>query len=146
MRPICAFLLFPLLASAGPKEDERDVAAVLKAQEDGWNKGDLEAYMAGYWKSPDLTFVSGGTVTKGWEQTLERYRKRYKGDGKEMGTVTFRDVETTMESDKLAIVRGRWELKFKNAKEKPGGRFTLLVRKLPEGWRVTYDHTSSDEK
>lgn len=121
---------------------ENDIRKVLKAQDDAWNKGDIEGFMATYWKSPKLTFISGGELTTGWEQTLERYRKRYKGEGKEMGKLSFSDVEVTMLNDNSAFVRGRFQLV--RSKDKPSGRFTLIVRKLPEGWRIVHDHTSSD--
>src|SRR2546427_11425070 len=53
------------------------VRDVLVRQQDAWNRHDLEAFMSGYWNSPDLTFFSGANVTTGWQATLERYRKRY---------------------------------------------------------------------
>ena len=28
---------------------------------------------------------------------------------------------------------------------KPGGLFTLIVRKFPEGWKIVHDHTSAEE-
>src|SRR5262245_32515366 len=43
------------------------VKAVLNAQEDAWNRGDVDAFMQHYWKSDDLTFSSGGQTTRGWQ-------------------------------------------------------------------------------
>jgi beta-aspartyl-peptidase (threonine type) len=43
-------------------------------------------------------------------------------------------------SPKSAFVRGRWQLV--TDKEKLGGLFTLIFKKLPEGWRIVHDHTS----
>jgi beta-aspartyl-peptidase (threonine type) len=106
-----------------------------------WNKGDLEGYMKGYWNSPDLTFYSGGDITSGWQPTLERYRKRYKSEGREMGKLTFSDLRIKLASSDMAWVRGRWQLK--TSKDTPGGLFTLLVERRPEGWRIIHDHTSA---
>src|SRR5438105_10690712 len=78
---------------ADPRADEAAIRKVLDDQAAAWNKGDLEAFMAGYWKSPNLTFTSGNNKTKGWDATLERYKKRYQGEGKEMGKLTFSEVE-----------------------------------------------------
>ena len=61
------------------------VTKVLEDQAAAWNKGDLPGFMEGYWKSPDLRFLSGKTVTEGWQATLDRYRKKYQADGKKMG-------------------------------------------------------------
>src|SRR5262249_37246654 len=58
-----------------------EVLAVLRSQCAAWNRGDLEGFMdAGYWRSPDLTFFSQGSITKGYDAVLERYTKRYKSE------------------------------------------------------------------
>jgi beta-aspartyl-peptidase (threonine type) len=72
---------------------------------------------------------------------LERYQKKYKSDGKEMGALSFSELDIRVLGTEDAIVRGRWQLKFKDGKA-PGGLYTLWLRKLPEGWRIVHDHTS----
>jgi ketosteroid isomerase-like protein len=116
---------------------EKGVRAILDAQVAAWNRGNIEAFMEGYWKSPELTFVSGTSVTKGWDETLARYRKRYQSEGREMGTLTFDDLDIQVFSKDAAVVRGAWKLKMKD-----GGRFTLIFKRVKEGWRIVYDHTS----
>lgn len=116
------------------------IEKVLTDQVLAWNKGDLEGFMAGYWQSPELSFYSGKTTTSGWQQTLDRYRLRYQSEGKEMGTLAFKDLEIEMLGQSNAFVRGKWQLELKN--ETVGGIFTLVLRKFPSGWRVIHDHTS----
>jgi beta-aspartyl-peptidase (threonine type) len=120
---------------------EAAIRQVLDAQVAAWNKGDLEAFLAGYWNSPELSFFSAGDKTRGWQATLERYRKRYQSGGAEMGRLTFRELEVEVLGPDSAFVRGRWQLERK--KDKPGGLFTLLFKRMPEGWRIVHDHTSS---
>jgi beta-aspartyl-peptidase (threonine type) len=117
------------------------IQAVLDAQVAAWNRRDLEGFMRGYWNSPDLSFFSGKVQTSGWKATLQRYRDRYQAGGKEMGTLAFHTVVIDVLSPQFALVRGRWQLQ--TSKEKPGGLFTLLFRKQPDGWRIIHDHTSS---
>jgi beta-aspartyl-peptidase (threonine type) len=124
----------------------KDVLSLMNFQADAWNRGDLEGYMAGYWKSPELKFISDGTVTQGWEATLERYRKRYKADGKEMGKLRFSDIEVIYVSENLAFVTGRWALTFSKSPDKPAGGYTLVVMNMADGWRVVVDNTTSDKK
>src|SRR5258708_14001935 len=97
---------------SAPKNTESDhqaeVQAVLMGQIDAWNRGDLEGYMAGYWKSPDLVFFSNGSETLGWQPTLDRYRSRYQGAGKEMGNLDFPQMEIVMLGPESAMARGRW--------------------------------------
>src|SRR5262249_32222480 len=55
----------------------KQVVAVLNKQVEAWNRRDLEAFMQGYWRSPELTFYSGASPLSGWQSTLDRYRQRY---------------------------------------------------------------------
>jgi ketosteroid isomerase-like protein len=126
---------------AGRSALEQEIQAVLDAQVEAWNKRDLEEFMVGYWKSPDLTFFSGGDVTSGWQQTLDRYRKRYQSEGREMGKLAFSDLRIKQAGDETAWVRGRFKLV--TSKEAFGGLFTLVFQRMPEGWRIVHDHTSS---
>jgi ketosteroid isomerase-like protein len=132
---------FNAFAQNSSDPDKSAIRALLARQVDAWNRGDLEGFMAGYWKSPELSFISGTTEMRGWEATLERYRKKYQGEGKEMGKLDFFDLRVEMLGPEAALVRGHWHLKMKNGQE-PGGLFTLVLRKFPEGWRIVHDHTS----
>jgi beta-aspartyl-peptidase (threonine type) len=134
------------LAGAAPdpaaRGDDADKAVrkVMADQQDAWNKGDLEGFMAGYWASDDLRFFSGGDVTSGWKATLERYRTKYQSEGKEMGKLTFSDLDVVVLGPDAALARGRWKLKM--SKDEPGGLFTLVFKRFPDGWRIIHDHTS----
>ena len=141
---LAVVLLFSSSAALGQNAAEAgksDIRALFAKQVDAWNRGDLEGFMAGYWKSPELSFISGTTETRGWEPTLERYRKKYQGEGKEMGKLDFFDLRVEMLGPEAAFVRGHWHLKMKNGQE-PGGLFTLVLRKFADGWRIVHDHTS----
>jgi beta-aspartyl-peptidase (threonine type) len=122
----------------------RDARSVLDAQVEAWNRGDLEGFMAGYWRSPDLVFCSGSTVTKGWDETLARYRKRYQAEGREMGKLRFDGIEVIPLGEDAALARGAWRLVMADGQE-PNGLFTLLLRRLDGTWRIVHDHTSSGE-
>ena len=148
---LAAFLLTAILPSSisaqrkagSGKHHDRIVAAVrtvLDAQVEAWNRGDIEGYMAGYWRSEKTIFISGDSVTRGWETVLARYKKNYDSREK-MGTLTFSDLEITTIGNGAAVANGRWHLQ--RAKDEPHGRFTLIFRKTRQGWRIVHDHTSS---
>jgi beta-aspartyl-peptidase (threonine type) len=132
----------PARVGAAPPEAATQISTLLQQQVEAWNKHDLEAFMAGYWHSPGLTFFSGGTVTKGWEPTLERYRERYQSQGSEMGKLTMTGIEVAELGPDAACVTGQWRLEMPNGKT-PHGLYTLVLRKFPEGWRIVHDHTSA---
>lgn len=96
--------------------------------------------MDGYWRSDELTFVSGGDVTKGWQPTLDRYKAKYT-DRAVMGRLAFSDLNVRELARDAALVSGRWHLE----RDEPiGGRFTLLFRIEHGRWVIVYDHTSVD--
>jgi beta-aspartyl-peptidase (threonine type) len=133
--------LLDVFAAARDDLAKLAVQQVLDDQVAAWNKGDLEGFMAGYWKSDDLTFFSGNDVTRGWKATLERYRKRYQADGKEMGKLTFSELKIEMLGEESALVRGRW--KVVTSKETLQGLFTVIFKKTSDGWKIVHDHTSA---
>lgn len=144
---ICFFILFAHgsvnSASTGQNPDA-EIRAVLAAQTAAWNEGKLEAFMAGYWRSPDLSFFSGGRKLSGWEATLERYRETYQSAGKEMGKLDFSELDLQLLAENAALARGRWRLKLSDGKEL-GGLFTLIFRRFDQGWKIVHDHTSSNQ-
>jgi uncharacterized protein (TIGR02246 family) len=145
------FVLIVLLAGAalGHPQDsaaagsEAAIRAVLQSQVEAWNHHDLERFMSGYWNSPELTFFSGTTETKGWQPTLERYKSKYQGEGRFMGTLSFSDLTVQVLGPDAAFVRGRFRLVMPDGTQ-PQGVFTLIFRKFPEGWRIIHDHTCSE--
>jgi len=135
-----------LLSGLGVQAADNPVPAILRvlqAQTEAWNRGDLEAYMEGYWKSDKLTFYGGGTVVRGWQATLERYRRRYQSEGRDMGRLDFPDQEVEILGPDTALARGHYHLSMPDGSE-PRGLYTVILRKLPEGWRIVHDHSSSE--
>jgi uncharacterized protein (TIGR02246 family) len=143
-------LCLPISASAQLSNETRSKAAiraVLDAQAAAWNRGDVDGYMDGYDRSPNTEFVSGDTITRGWQQVLDRYKQRYDTRDK-MGALTFSDLKITVLSNDAALVLGRWRLQRVTSPSlrtngEPHGTFTLLFRKTKAGWRIVHDHTSS---
>lgn len=136
----------PVLAQkAGPADGEAAIRAVLDAQTLAWNKGNLEEFMQGYWRSEKLTFYSGGGKRAGYDAVLERYRKTYQAEGKEMGKLAFGDLVIELLGKKAAFVRGRYELTMSDGK-KLSGSYTLVLRQFKKnGWKIIHDHTSADQ-
>lgn len=146
-RWVCLVLFLSISGNVSIHADERGSATqaiqqVLDLQVAAWNNQDLGSFMKGYWKSEKLSFFSGGKRTMGWQATLERYQKRYQGEGKEMGKLRFTEMEIDLQGPDAALVRGRFNLV--TSRDKPTGLFTLLFKKFPEGWLIVHDHSSAD--
>jgi ketosteroid isomerase-like protein len=134
-------LAFPIFTQSPQQKSqiEIDVLAVMARQTGAWNRGDIEGYMQGYWKSENLVFASGDRITRGWQATLDRYKKSYDTKAK-MGELTFADVEINVLSKDIAVVVGSWSLV--REKDNPKGKFTVIFQRMREGWRIIHDHTS----
>ena len=141
-RPMMRWLI--LLCCSPLFAQEPEIRAILGNTEAAWNRGDLEAFMAGYWKSPELTFFSGGQEQHGWQATLDRYKAKYASPGHEMGKLEFSNLRTEMLGPEAAFVRGEWHLTMPDGKT-PHGLFTLVFRKFADGWKIVHDHTSAAE-
>lgn len=145
MKTIVISLFILLLAGTVLAQSEKqkakirvEITKVMTDQAAAWNKGDIEGFMQGYWNSPDLVFVST-EVTRGWQPTLDRYKKSYDSRAK-MGTLTFSDLEIDIFSKNAAKVLGSWSLA--REKDNPHGKFTLIFKKFKDGWKIVQDHTS----
>jgi beta-aspartyl-peptidase (threonine type) len=143
-----ALLIFTLLASAQSGADSypKDRAAItqlLTTQQDDWNKGNVDAFMSAYWKSPDLTFVGASGLQRGYDAVYARYKKAYP-DGAAMGHLDFSELEFHFTGNDGALVIGHWHLtREKSGGGDIGGVFSLVWQRFPEGWRIIHDHTSA---
>lgn len=115
-----------------------EITKVMTDQAVAWNNGDIDGFMKGYWRSEKLVFVSS-EVTRGWQPTLDRYKKSYDSRAK-MGTLSFSDLEIEVFSKDSAAVLGSWSLA--RDKDNPHGKFTLIFKRFKDGWKIVHDHTS----
>jgi beta-aspartyl-peptidase (threonine type) len=138
------FFLAQKYAFATPADgrgaDREAIHAVLEAQQTAWNRGDVDAFLVGYWRSPELTFSGSSGVARGWDGVLARYKKNYPDRGA-MGQLDFSELEFRFLGSEAALVLGRWHLK--REKDDVGGVFTLVWQRFPDGWKIIHDHTSA---
>lgn len=138
MKKLILFLAI-LMSNYGVFAQEKEIRNLLEQQRLDWNKGNLEAYMQGYWKSDSLLFVGKNGAKYGWKNTLDNYKKGYP-DKATMGFLTFDIKEIKMIDATHAFVLGAWNLK--REKDEPKGYFTLLVQKFESDWKIIVDHSS----
>jgi uncharacterized protein (TIGR02246 family) len=120
--------------------DREAVRAVLSAQQTAWNRGDVDAFLVGYWHSPGLTFSGSSGVARGWDGVMARYKKNYP-DRAAMGQLDFSELEFRFLGPDAALVLGHWHLK--REKDELGGVFSLVWQRFPDGWKIVHDHTSA---
>ena len=146
MRLLCCALLslVALGAAAADTPATTAIRNVLAVQQGAWNRGDLEAFMQGYWKGEDIRFAGGDSFKYGWQSTLDGYKKSYPTPAA-MGKLDFDLVEVREVGPDAAYVFGKWHLTRANeAPDKaPHGLFTLLFERKNGNWVITRDHSSA---
>jgi ketosteroid isomerase-like protein len=130
--------LTSLLMHSQKSTIEKELIRIHDLQRQAWNEGNIEGFMAHYWKSPKMTFQSGDSRLMGWDALLDRYNKVYpKGN---MGTLEFSDLIVHVLSDDSAYVLGKWKLKAETWTRE--GLFTTILKKMEGGWKIIHDHSS----
>lgn len=131
--------VFIALLSYAQKANDKKIRDLLTHQTASWNKGDIEGFMQTYWHSDSLMFIGKNGVTKGWQQTLNNYRKGYP-DTAAMGKLSFDIIQTKKLSKKYYYVVGKWMLK--RTVGDLSGHFDLLLKKIKGRWYIIADHSS----
>ncbi len=128
------------LTAAQIQKDTETIKAVLNQQAKDWSNASIEAFMQGYEKTPNLLFVGKSGITKGWQQTLDRYKKAYPSKD-HTGTLTFDILEVQPINAEAYLLVGEFHLVRKVGKA--DGIFTLVFKKIDGHWKVISDHTSA---
>ncbi|HNB20894.1 MAG TPA: DUF4440 domain-containing protein [Candidatus Melainabacteria bacterium] len=119
----------------------KEIAALLANQEKAWNRGDLDAFLSGYLQSPKVTYVSNGSVKRGFDAIRQHYVSRYGTSKSSMGQLRLSDLEVSDVGDKHVLCIGKFTV-FHHAHVPIYGRFSLLLVKTGGAWKIIYDHSS----
>lgn len=134
--PVLIFISFAALAQT---DDEKEIRKVLAGQNEAWNRGDVDAFMVGYWENDSLMFIGSSGITYGYRNTLANYKKRYP-DTTAMGKLIFTLIEVKRLSAEYYHVTGKWNLQ--RSIGDLAGHFTLVFRKIAGRWVIVSDHSS----
>jgi ketosteroid isomerase-like protein len=132
------FCLVSLFAMA-QASDEQQIRGILDRQVEAWNRGDLRAFMNGYWESDSLMYIGKGGVTYGYAPTLQSYIRNY-GDTARMGKLSFQLLHLQRLAPDVFFVVGKWSLR--RSAGDTGGHYTLVWKKINGSWVIVSDHSS----
>jgi ketosteroid isomerase-like protein len=140
MKSLLVVLLVVLSVSVfSQTNDETEVRNVLGKQNAAWNRGDIDAFMVGYWENDSLMFIGQAGVTYGYKKTLANYKKNYP-DTTVMGKLTFTLIQLKQLSPEYFHVTGKYYLT--RTIGDASGHFTLMFRKINGKWVIISDHSS----
>ncbi|WP_431110644.1 YybH family protein [Winogradskyella poriferorum] len=137
---VFALLLFNCNNNTEQKDtfetDKAGILKVLNLQEEAWNNHDLEGFMQGYWKSDSLKFYGSSGLTKGWENTLNNYKKGYPTKT-ESGTLNFVINDISKIENNNYWVMGEYHLKREIGNA--DGVFIIIFKKINGEWKIIAD-------
>ena len=139
MKPLLLLLFLAIQTKTEAQKADQSIRKLLNEQTLAWNRGDLEGFMQGYWKTDSLCFIGKSGVTYGWNNTLANYKKGYP-DTAAMGKLQFTILHVQLLSKQYAQVIGKWHLTRSIGNVQ--GHFTLLLRRLNGQWVIVSDHSS----
>lgn len=118
------------------EEDKAAILKVMKVQEIAWSENDLEGFMKGYIKSDSLKFFGKSGLTKGWQQTLDNYKKGYPTKD-HSGTLNFEIIDISRIEDQSYWVMGKYFLNRKVGDA--NGVFLIIFKKIDGKWKIVAD-------
>jgi ketosteroid isomerase-like protein len=137
---ILTFLTFLTTASTNAQsKDEQLIRQLMAMQTQQWNKGNIEGFMEGYWKSDSLVFVGRTGPKYGYQTALDNYKKGYP-DTVAMGKLHFDILKLQPMAPNCYFMLGKWMLKRSIGNLE--GYFTVLFRKINGQWVIVADHSS----
>ena len=135
--PVC--LLAQSSSRASAASDEIAVREILDQQTKAWNRGDITAFMQGYWQNDSLMFIGKSGINWGWTKTLENYKRAYP-DTTAMGKLSFDVILIKKLSPEYYYIVGKWMLTRRIGDL--NGYYNLLFRKISGRWFIVADHSS----
>lgn len=152
MRVALSLMLAIFVAGCSLGDPRSEIRQTLDQQARAWSRGDIDGFMAAYWRNDELTFVAfpravdvrtttQPTITRGWQPVHDRYRKRYP-NASAMGSLWFRGIAVQSTAGDTAVVTGRYEVRCGD--ERLTGFFILDMVRMKDGWKIVHDRTYPD--
>lgn len=124
----------------GEAEDlDGSVRAMLSASADAWNRGDLDGFVSIYANAPSTSFMTPDGPIHGIDSIRAAYAPAF--DGGVRDSLRFENLTVRPIPPLMAVVTGRYVLERGDSLSS-NGWFTLVLRRVNEGWRVVHDHSS----
>lgn len=140
----CRIVHVPESETAGdePPALRSQVASMLAGAAAAWNRGDLEAFMADYERSPRTTYLGSTGLLVGWEAIRDRYAPLFV-PGAERDSLRFEALRVRTLGQRYALATARYVLE-REGEATGSGPFTLVLLRVEGRWRIIHDHSSAD--
>jgi len=124
-------------------DDPQRIRALFESGCAAWNRGDIDGYLADYWHSDKVRWVSEGMVSYGFEAIASAFKSRF-DTPENMGKLEVANLEIQLLSESDALVFGGWTQTTRTARR--NGVFTVHMKKIDGVWLVVSDHSSTSRQ
>ena len=121
-------------------DDYQRIHALFELGCAAWNRDDIDGYLAGYWHSDKVRWVSEGTVRHAFEAIAAACKARFDSPDS-MGSLEVANLEIQLLGESDALVFGAWIQTTLTARRH--GVFTVHVKKIDGEWLIVSDHSST---
>jgi len=122
-------------------ENTAAIRQVMLDQQQAWSNNDLEGFMQGYWQSDSLKFYGQSGLTKGWQPTLDNYKKSYPTPA-QSGELNFELLDISPIAQDAYWVMGRYHLA--RTVGDAHGSFIVIFKNIQGQWKIIADMSASD--
>lgn len=113
------------------------VTKVVVAQENAWNRGDLDGYLAHFKESPETEVMLAGPV-RGISNVRSAFHLNFPNKDS-MGTLEDSEVKVRELGEGFALATGKYRItRARKAGGNIEGTFIEVYEKTPAGWRVIF--------
>lgn len=122
-----------------PEEDiEASIETMLRRTAEAWNSGDLDGVMSFYADASSTALVTPEGPVFGRAAIRAVYEPWFRA-GARRARIRFEDIEVRTQPPLVGIVTGR-RVREGGSADPTSGWFTLVVRRVGNGWRIVHDH------
>ena len=131
-------VIFLISAFGQQSKDEKTIRATLEKTAEGWNKGDLNQYLAFYTK--DATEMLSTGPAGGVEAIEKTMKEGFWKTGKPVQSLRYENVVVRFVGKNAALVTGKFVLSGADRPDRTGW-FTTVWEKTKNGWLMIHDHS-----
>ncbi len=131
-------LLFSVTTVCAQSKDVKAIIALMRTEEEVWNRGDIEAYVNLYAPGDSTRMIYSGGVVRGKDSILAFYKKNWPKE--RMGKLTLEHDSIEKISGKFYYVSGYFTVDYPTGKPAKG-RFSGLIKKSKDKWYLYTDHS-----
>lgn len=141
---VAGLAMLAVVAGAAPVNPNDPVAVArmsVEMQTRDWNRGDLDAAMASYCPTPDITWVNAKGVTKGYASFAESMQAEFGPGSAGMGVLRNEVIYSRALGNGSSLLVLEWSIE-RDGQRVMGGISTQLWSPCEGRLRIVFEHAS----